>query len=100
MYWSPKMHKEAFGARFIVVSKKCSANFISKVVSQTIFHQIQSFYDKSCFYFSFKQFQAIENSKPILEKIEKNNCKTNAKDISRFDFSALYTELSHFDLVY
>ena len=75
MYWSPKMHKEAFGARFIVVSKKCSANLISKVVSQTIFHQIQSFYDKSCFYFSFKQFQAIENSKRIREKIEKVNCK-------------------------
>ena len=28
------------------------------------------------------------------------NFKANAKDISRFDFSALYTKLSHFDLVY
>ena len=66
------MHKEAIGARFIAVSKKCSAKLISKEVSQAfklIFYQLQSFYDKSCFYYSFKQFWAIENSKPILEKI-------------------------------
>ena len=92
MYWTPKMHKEAIGARFIVVSKKCSKKLISKVVSkafQLIFHQIQSFYDKSYFYFSFKQFWAIENSKPFLEKFENINCKANAKAISRFDFSTL-----------
>ena len=72
-----------------------------KVVSrvfQLIFHQVQSFYDKSYFYFPFKQFWAIGNSKPILEKFENINCTANAKVISRFDFSTLYTKLSDFDL--
>ena len=27
------------------------------------------------------------------------NCKANPKAISKFDFSALYTKLSHFDLI-
>ena len=94
MYWTPKMHKEAIGARFIVVSKNCSKKLISKVVSkacQLVFHQTQSFYDKSYLYFSFKQFWAIKNLKHILEKFENINCKANAKVISRFDFSTLYT---------
>ena len=102
MYWAPKMDKEAIGARFIAASKKSSTKLISKVVSKAsklIFHQILSFYDKSYSYFSFKQSWAIENSEPILEKIEKTKCKANAKAISRFDLSTLYTKLPHFDLV-
>ena len=76
----------------LLSQKKSSKKLISKVVSkafQLIFYQIQSFYDKSYFYFSFKQFWAIENSKPFLEKFENINCKANAKAISRFDFSTL-----------
>ena len=94
MYWAPKMHKEAIGARFIVVSKNYSKKLISKVVSKAceiVFHQIQSFYDKSYLYFSFKQFWAIENSNNILEKFENINCKANAKAILRFFFFTLYT---------
>ena len=63
MYWTQKMHKEVIGTRFIVVSKNCSTKLISKVLSNAfklIFHQRQSFYDKSYFYFSFKQFWAIQ----------------------------------------
>ena len=33
-----------------------------------IFHQIQSFYEKSHFCSSFSQFWIIENSKPVIEK--------------------------------
>ena len=87
MYWAPKLQKEAIGNRFIVVSNKCSKKLISKVVSKAF--QLQSFYDKLYFYFSFKQFFAIENSKAFLEKFENIVCKVNAKTISRFDFSTL-----------
>ena len=47
----------------------------------------------------FKQFWVTENSKSILEKIDKINCKANAKAISTFHFSTLYTKLPHFDLI-
>ena len=102
MYWTQKLHKEVIGTRFIVVSKNCSTKLISKVLSNAfklIFHQRQSFYDKSYFYFLFKQFWAIENSEPIVEKNKKINCKADTKAISRFDFSILFTKLAHFDLV-
>jgi len=102
MYWTPKMHKNPIGARFIVASKKCSTKLLSKSVSKVfklIFHQTQNFYDKSHFYSSFKQFWVIENSKPVLDKIEKINLKSNAKNISTFDFSTLYTKLPHDDLI-
>ena len=93
-YWTPKMHKEAIAARFIVVSKKCSKKLNSKVVSkvfQLISHQIESFYNKSYFYFLFKQFWAIGNSEPILEKFENINCLTfpNFRQIISFLFSVL-----------
>ena len=102
MYWTPKMHKNPIGARFIVASKKCSTKLLSKSVSKAfklIFHQTQHFYDKSHFYSSIKQFWVIENSKPLLEKIDKINLKANAKSISTFDFSTLYTKLPHEDLI-
>ena len=70
---------------------------ISKAVSEVfkhIFHQIQTFYDKLHFYSLFKQFWVIKNSKPIPEKIEKINCKANAKAIS-----TLYTKLPHFEMI-
>ena len=84
MYWTSKMHKEAIGASYIAALKK--AIQISKAASNAfklIFHQIQSFYGKSCFYFSFKQFWATENSKPILEKIEKINYTGHAVKLFR-----------------
>ena len=55
---------------------------------------MQSFYDKSHFYFLFKQFSIKEKSKPILEKIEKISCKANALAIS-----TIYTTVRHFDLI-
>lgn len=66
---------------------------------KVIFHQKLNFYNKSNFYCSFKQSWVIKNSIPVLEKIEKINWKANAKAISIFDFSTLYTKLSHFDLI-
>ena len=56
---------------------------------ELIFHQIQSFYYKSHFY----------SSNPVLEKIEKINCRSNAKAILTFEFFTLYSKLPHFDLV-
>ena len=93
MYWTPKMHKNPTGARFIIASKKCSTKLLSKAVSKAfklIFHQIEHFYDKSHFYKSFNQFWVIENSKPVLDKIKKINSKQNAKVIYTFNFSTLY----------
>ena len=81
MHWKPKMHKEPIGACFAVALKKYRTRLFSKAISKAfklIFYQIESFYDKSHVYSSFKQFCVIKNSKLILEKMEKINGKANA----------------------
>lgn len=102
MYWTPKMHYTPSRARFIVSSAKCSTKPISRVVSNAfklIFQQIQNFHDKSKFYKNYNRFWVINNSKPLLEKLDVINTRKKAKDISTFDFSTLYTKLPHADLL-
>ena len=98
MYWIPKMHKNPIGTRFIVASSKCSTKPLSKGVSRAfklIFDQIQNFHEKSTFYSNYKKFWVVENSFPIIQKLNKINEKKNAKCISAFDFSTLYTKIEH-----
>ena len=102
MYWTPKMHYNPSRARFIVSSAKCSTKPISRVISNAfklIFNQIQNFHDKSKFYKNYNRFWVINNSKPLIEKLEVINTRKKAKDISTFDFSTLYTKLPHNDLL-
>ena len=102
MYWMPKMHYQPSRARFIVASAECSTKPISNIVSiifKKIFQQIQNFHFKSHFYKNYKKFWVIENSKTLLKKLDALNLKKNAKDISTFDFSTLYTKLPHNDLI-
>ena len=102
MYWTPKMHYNPSRARFIVSSAKCSTKPLSRIVSNTfklIFNQIQSFHDKSKFYKNYNKFWVINNSKPLIEKLDVINTRKKAKEISTFDFSTLYTKLPHDDLL-
>ena len=102
MYWSPKMHYTPSRARFIVASSSCSTKPMSKVVSaifRKIQNQIQSFHDKAIFYSNYNRFWVIQNSKPVLDRLQELNKKKRAKSISTFDFSTLYTKLPHDDLV-
>ena len=41
----------------------------------------------------------IENSKPLIDKLDVINTKKKAKEVSTFDFSTLYTNLPHDDLL-
>ena len=102
MYWLPKMHYNPPRARFIIASSSCSTKPLSKVASSIfkhIFNQVRNFHQKSYFYKNFNRFWVIENSSPILEKLTRINEKKNAKDISTYDFSTLYTKLQHDDLI-
>ena len=102
MYWTPKMHYTPSRARFIVSSAKCSTKPLSRVISNTfklIFNQIQNFHDKSKFYKNYNRFWVINNSKPLIERLNVINTRKRAKEISTFDFSTLYTKLPHNDLL-
>ena len=102
MYWTPKMHYTPSRARFIVSSAVCSTKPLSRVVSNTfkhIFKQVQSFHAKSKFYKNYNRFWVIENSQPLIDKLDVINTKKKAKEVSTFDFSTLYTNLPHDDLL-
>ena len=98
MHWIPKMHKSPVGARFIVASKTCSTKPLTEVISRVfkmLFNHVQNFHRKSRFYTSYNHFWVVQNSFPIIEKLEKINSRKNAKKISTFDFSTLYTTIPH-----
>ena len=102
MYWLPKMHYSPSRARFIVASSSCSTKPLSKFASSIykhIFSQVRNFHTKSTFYKNYNRFWVIENSAPVIEKLSKINNKKNAKYISTYDFSTLYTKLPHEDLI-
>ena len=102
MYWTPKMHYTPSRARFIVSSATCSTKPLSRVVSNAfkrIFKQVQSFHEKSKFYKNYNLFWVIENSKPLIDKLDVINTKKKAREVSTFDFSTLYTNLPHDDLL-
>ena len=102
MYWMPKMHYTPSRARFIVASGTCSTKPISQVISKIfkkIFHQTQSFHKKCTFYKNYNRFWVVENSTPIIEKLDHINVKRKAREISTYDFSTLYTNLPHKDLL-
>ena len=102
MYWMPKMHYNPPRARFIIASSTCSTKPLSKITSSIfkhIFNQVRNFHKKSYFYKNYNRFWVIENSAPVIEKLTQINAKRNAKDISTYDFSTLYTKLPHDDLI-
>ncbi len=102
MYWIPKLHKSPVGARFIVASKHCSTKPLTEAISKVfklIFSTINSFHEKSLFYSNYNRFWVVENSFPIIKKMDQINKKHNAKNISTFDFSTLYTKIPHHLLI-
>ena len=102
MYWTPKMHYTPSRARFIVSSAKCSTKPISRLVSNAfklIFNQIENFHVSSKFYKNYNRFWVINNSKPLIERLDVINTRKKAKEISTYDFSTLYTKLPHNDLL-
>ena len=78
MYWTPKMHYTPSRARFIVSSAKCSTKPISRLVSNAfklIFNQIQNFHAESKFYKNYNRFWVINNSKPLIERLDVINTR-------------------------
>ena len=101
-YWTPKMHKNPVGKRFIVASKKCVVKPLSKHITAIfkLFYQlINAYHEKSHFFSGIKSFWVIQNNEPVINSINKINKRSAAKTISTFDFSTLYTKIPHDKLI-
>ena len=102
IYWLPKLHKTPTKARFIIASQKCTIKKLSKDITSIFklaYDQIEKYNQKASTFSGIKTFWVIQNSNPVLNALEKVNIKKNAKTISSFDFSTLYTNILHSKLL-
>ena len=102
MYWTPKMHKNPSGCRFIIASKNCSTKPLSKAVSSAfklIFNQVERFHTKAKFFSNYNKFWVLQNADPVISILDNINRKKRAKSIATYDFSTLYTKLPHEKLI-
>ena len=98
IYWLPKMHKIPPGARFIIAGKKCINKQLSKHVTSVFklcYSQIDAYHKKTYYFSGAKTFCVIQSNSLPSECIKKINKRKNAKQISTFDFSTLYTKIPH-----
>ena len=103
MYWTPKMHKEIIGARFIIASKLSSlkplAQDLTKIF-QCVFAHVRAYYRKARFYSGLNHFWVIDNNTNLISAMDRINKKGNAKSIATYDFSTLYTKIPHDQLLH
>ena len=60
---------------------------------------MENFHRNAKFLSNYNKFWVLQNCDPILESLNRINKKHNAKSISTFDFSTLYTKLPHDKLI-
>ena len=97
MYCLHKHHKIRTGVRFIIASKMFVLNHCHVYFQnfKILFKGIEEFYNKTTFYSSYKKFWVVENSFPIIEKLNIIKTRQWAKKVSTYDFRTLYTTIPH-----
>ena len=98
IYWLPKLHKTPIKARFIIASQKCTVKKLSKDITSIFklaYKQVETYNCKARIFSDINTFWIIQNSTPVIEAFDKINRKKNAKVVSSFDFSTLYTNIPH-----
>ena len=98
IYWSPKLHKNPIGSRFIIASKLSSIKPLLKdltCIFKLFQNQVESYNDKSRVWSGVSGYWVIQNSNPVIERINKINSRKKAKTIATFDFATLYTKIPH-----
>ena len=96
MYWLPKLHKTPYKARFIANSSSCTTTELSKLltscltaVKNHVIRYCEKVYERS----GKNLFWSIKNSGEVLNKLKSRGFR--ATSLSTYDFSTLYTTLSH-----
>lgn len=101
MYCLPILHSPHSPQRFIITFSQCSTKPTIRVLSKLfkkILIEITSFHQKSTFYENHRSY-ILQNSYSLIKKMNNINSKRKARDISTFDFSFLYTNLQHQDII-
>ena len=97
-YWLPKLHKTPYGARFIAASNKCTTKQLSSLLT-SCFKTILVHYKEYCEGIyrltGVNCYWIIDNSKDVLDNLQRINETSQAKSFESFDFATLYTTIPH-----
>ena len=100
LYWIPKLHKCPYKQHYIARSANCSTKLLSKlltVILSVVKIGLQSYCETSHSRSGVNQMWILKNSKDLLECLESRSL-TSCNSITIFDFSTLYTTISHSEL--
>ena len=101
LYHMPKMHKTPPKQRYIAASNKCTTKPLSNIITKCL-KLILLQHRKYCTTIynrtGVNAMWIADNSKNVLNTIDKLNDTNKAKNIYTYDFSTLYTMIPHDDL--
>lgn len=103
IYWLPKLHKKAYGTRFIAASNKCTTKRLSKLLTSCLC-MISCHFKQYCSGIYSRTgvncYWIIHNSQQVLSALNERNYFSTARDFDSYDFSTLYTSTPHVSLKY
>ena len=92
LYWTAKLHKTPYKARFIAGAAKSTLKQLSKelaLVLKAVKGRFRNYCYKIKVNTGYTVYWSVENSKEVVEKLK----TVKARSIETFDFSTLYTNL-------
>ena len=98
IYWTPKMHKNPVGSRFIIGNPQSSLKPLTKDVTsicKLLFQLITAWNDKVKYCTGVNHVWIVQNSNKLVEYMERINQRGKAKSVATYDFSSLYTHIPH-----
>ena len=103
IYWTPKMHKNPVGSRFITSSRNTSNSKISTYAGIALKTLLKADRNKSRYdskYQNFHKYFIIDNRDNVIKYIKETNTNNNqSKSVKSYDFSNLYTSIPHSKLI-
>ena len=88
------MHKTPVGSRFIAASDMCTTKSLSKLISYCL-KLIAKHFREYCNGIKGSTKAIVDSSTPVLDLIDKLNNSTLVRHADTFDFSTLYSSISH-----
>ena len=99
LYWIPKLHKNPYKFRFIAGAKQCTTKQLSTKINKGL-TVIRNYFKEYCNAIyknsGINCFWSIVSSIEFLNKIQ----NINIHNVQVFDFSTLYTNLNHDDVIH
>lgn len=101
MYFTPKMHKNPPGHRFITVSTDTVTSFPSKLVSKGLKLMLKTQKNFSTYLNKYKVYNdyfITDNHNDVIKFMDSSNITRGRKSVQSYDFKTLYTQIPHAQL--